>query len=395
MIHSLALTTLIVLAPSSLGQMAPDVIVRTLAGSSPSGTLLAIEKDFAVKLSGKTPFTFAGPDIVSLRQVRIPHPTRCAPPYLQLTTGDCVPLAMPLNLRLEDETLHASLAAPVAQADYSVPHAAVALIALSATDELHGKREGDVIVLKNGDRLSGKIIVLDGQKGLTVMSAGRLEMIPLERVAQVAFDPEFLARPRPKSLYADVVLAGGTRLVATGLKTEPGSQLTATSLLGQRFSFAASHLAAVRMRQGKTTYLDERKPKSFTMTPFLDVAWPLSTGRSLFDRPLKLGGDFHPLGLAMHSQSKATYDVLPGENAFEAWVGVDPDAGAQAAVNIDVQLDGKSVPGIARLLKAGDEPAFLRVDLHGAKTLTLVTDFGPRGELHGHAIWADARMLKK
>jgi hypothetical protein len=313
-----------------------------------------------------------------------------------LTTGDCLPLAVPVRLQLDDESLQISLAPPLANAPFIVPQAAVSLIALSSAPELPAKRTHDLIVLKNGDTLAGRIVGLDGAKGARLVVAGQTQIIPFERVAQVAFNPEFQSRPRFKNAYADAILAGGSRLSLAKLSTVgPDGKLTATTLLGQRCTFSADDLVALRIRQGKAIYLDELKPKSYESTPFLDVAWPLTTGRSLLGGALTIGDDTYPLGLGIHSRSRVTYALNPADQWFEAIVAVDVAAGAGAAVRIDVEVDGRAVPGGARPLKVHDAPATLRIELKNAKILTLVTDFGPRGDIQGHAIWADARLIRK
>jgi hypothetical protein len=228
------------------------------------------------------------------------------------------------------------------------------------------------------------------------MVAGQTQILPFERVAQIAFNPEFQSRPRFKNAYADAILAGGSRLSLVKLSTVgPDGKFAATTLLGQRCTFGANDLIALRIRQGKAIYLDELKPKSYESTPFLDVSWPLTTGRSLLGGALTVGDDTYPLGLGMHSRGKATYALNPADQWFEAIVAVDAAAGAGAAVRIDLELDGRAVPGAARTLTSHDAPATLRIELKNAKLLTLVTDFGPRGDIQGHAVWADARLIRK
>src|SRR5262245_1551597 len=110
---SLALILTGALAGRTLGQAAPDVVVDTVSGPRPAASLLAIEPGFTVKLGGKTPATVAGGDLVALRRVGVPLPELCAPPFVVLTTGDRLPLAKPLDLKLEDEAVHATLAVPL------------------------------------------------------------------------------------------------------------------------------------------------------------------------------------------------------------------------------------------------------------------------------------------
>ncbi len=387
---------LILVLQAGLGQAAPDVVAHAIDGPKFAAPLLAIDSGFIVKLGGKPPLTIPGDDLISLRRVGLPQLASCPPPFLQLTTGDRLPLAVPLQIQLEDESLRIALGAPIAMAAYTVPQAAVARLVLTSAEETVGKNAVDGIVLKNGDRLAGKLGTIDPKKGVRLVVAGDVQTIPFDRIAQITFNFDFQARPRPKGPFADVILVGGSRLSLGKLTTVgPGGKMAGESLLGHPFAFQAADLVALRIRQGKAVYLDDIKPKSYEATPFLDVAWPLAVGRTVLGGPLKLGDDAYPFGLGMHSRGKVTYSLGDGEEWFEALVAIDPAAGTNAAVKIDVELDGKPVADIARPLKAGEAPVLLRIDVRNAKTLSLVTDFGPRGDVQGHAIWADARIIRK
>jgi hypothetical protein len=377
-----------------LGQTPPEMIVHAADGIHPAAPLVDMANDFTIKLGGKRPLEISGAGLISMRRAGATQPARCPPPFLELTTGDRLPLAIPIRVQLDDESVHANLGAPLTVEKISVPQAAVALIALTSATEPTGKRTQDLVVLKNGDALAGKLGGFDSAKGAKLVVSGQTTLVPLDKIAQISFNPDFQARPRTKATYADVVLAGGSRLSLSKVTMSKG-QLSAATLFGQRVSFAAADLVALRVRNGKAVYLDELKPKAYEAIPFLDVAWPMTTGRTLLGAPLKVGDDFYPLGLGMHSRSQATFDLNQGFGWFEATVAVDAAAGPQAVVRVDVQLDGKPADGAARLLKVGDAPAVLRIDTRGVKTLTLVTDFGPRGDVQGHAIWADARLIRK
>ena len=80
-----------------LGQAAPEVIAHASDGPKIAAPLLAIDADFTAKFGGRQSFTISGENLVSLRQVGLPQPANCAPPYLQLTTGDWQQPILPLS----------------------------------------------------------------------------------------------------------------------------------------------------------------------------------------------------------------------------------------------------------------------------------------------------------
>lgn len=399
MLSSLAILLTISLSGPATAQAAPSVVIDTATGPRAAAPLLAIEPGFTIKLGGPAPATIAGRDLVALRRVGIAHPDLCAAPFVLLSSGDRLPLATPLDLRLEDEVLHATLAAPLA-GKIKLPQAAVAAVAFTAAEDDLGKRTNDVVVLRDGDRMHGALARLDA-RGVLLTTDDKRTDIPIARISRVAFNPEYIARPRPAGIYAEAILAGGARVSFRSLTTTgPGGQLAGELLLGNKVSLGPDDVLSLRIRNGAAVYLDDLKPSAYESTPFLDLAWPLAVGRTLRGGPLRFGKDTYPLGLAMHSRSRATYAlggsaVNGGYGAFEATVGVDAAAGPRGSAAIDILVDGKPAPDIARVIHAGDPPALLRVDLKDAKTLTLVTDFGPRGDVQSHVLWTDARLLKK
>lgn len=389
------LATLATLAVTiGFGQATPGFIADTVAGSLPAAPLVEFAENFDVRLGGKKPQAIRGRDLVALRAANLSQPAFCPPPYLLLTTGDRLPIVTPANPRLADESLSVTLAAPLAAEGFAVPQALATALVLAPGNLASESKGRDLVVLTSGDRVAGKLIKIDPQTGVQIDTGGEERSIPLERVGQIVFDADFQVRPKMTGPYADVIVKGGARLIANRVSFA-GNRLAAATQLKHPISFPVGSLVGLRQRGANAIYLDDLKPKAFEMTPFLDTHWPLAVGRSTLGGQLKLGGDVFPLGIGVHSRSRVTYSLDPADEWFEAVVGVEPNAGKDAAVVIGVELDGKTVPSIARPLAADCAPARLRIDVRGTKTITLVTDFGPRGDVHGHAIWADARFLRK
>src|SRR5262249_38018985 len=110
---------------------------------------------------------------------------------------------------------------------------------------------------------------------------------------------------------------------------------------------------------------------------------------------LRLGGSTYDKGVGLHSESRLTYDVSGGFRRFEALVGLDEAAGPAGSVRVKVLLDGKPQDvGADKELTARDRPVPVRVDLAGARELTLVVELRRGGDLGGHVDWADARLVK-
>ena len=156
-------------------------------------------------------------------------------------------------------------------------------------------------------------------------------------------------------------------------------------------------VAALYVYQGRAVYLSDLKPLRYEYTSFLPTALPggyVADG-SFGGRDLRLGGNTHDKGLGMHSAGRLTYDLSGDYRRFEALVGLDDRDGRRGSVRVRVLVDGKPKDaGADRELTGGSEPLPLRVDVTGAKELTLVVEFGRAGDVEDHVNWADARLVR-
>jgi hypothetical protein len=78
---------------------------------------------------------------------------------------------------------------------------------------------------------------------------------------------------------------------------------------------------------------------------------------------------------------------------FQATVGVDDRAGPLGSVTFSVIVDGEE-RFVSPPMSVRDTPKAIDVDVSGAKTLVLRTDFGERGEVRDHADWVEARLVR-
>jgi endo-alpha-N-acetylgalactosaminidase len=74
-------------------------------------------------------------------------------------------------------------------------------------------------------------------------------------------------------------------------------------------------------------------------------------------------------------------------------VGVDDSTAAQGSVQFRVLVDG-SEKFASPILRGGNPPVHVSVDLAGAKKLELVVDYADRADVLDHADWLDARLVK-
>jgi hypothetical protein len=116
--------------------------------------------------------------------------------------------------------------------------------------------------------------------------------------------------------------------------------------------------------------------------------------QSVLKMPLRIGSQDIRRGLGSHSHSEIVVHLPAPGQRFQAQVGVDHNRdtqGGKGSVVFVVEVGGKEVVKSA-LLRGGDEPAPLAVDLNGTRDFTLrATDAGD-GPWADHADWGEARV---
>ncbi|HEX3315306.1 MAG TPA: NPCBM/NEW2 domain-containing protein [Gemmataceae bacterium] len=387
--------------PAAEKGVGPHFRVVTVAGPIPGATVTGVDK-FRLDVRSDKTRSLGAEEWIELRQSDLPLPAMPAAPFVILSGGDRLPIARPTDVRLDDERFRFAPAASIVPAtgtEMTIPQAGLAAVCFTLPtgvddfDRIPPAAKGDVVVLRNGDRLQGSLKRLTAG-AVTLTQGEKSTTIPFERLAAILFDPELQARTRPRTLFVQAVLVGGARLQLKTLSLDAGGQLAGALPVGGSVRFPLVRVVDLQVRNGAAVYLDELKPASVEATPFLDTSWPSPSarGRTLLGDPLKLGGDVYDSGFAAHSRTRIRYALDGKFQSFEAIVGVDPKAGTRAAVRIGVEVDGKAA--VSQACKAGDPPHPIRVDVSGAKALTLVTDFGPLGDVQGHAIWAEPRLVR-
>jgi hypothetical protein len=258
------------------------------------------------------------------------------------------------------------------------------------------KRARDLFLLGNGDVLEGILTALD-TKNVVVESENKEVRLQRATVAVIALNTELVRMPARSGVYGHLTLTGGDRLTLRSARTN-ASTLTAMTIFDQEIQVPVERVIALDLYQNRAVYLSDLKPRRYQHTPYLDIAWPFVVDASVTGRDLRLGGGTYDKGLGLHTESQLTYALAGGYRRFEAVVGLDEQTGRGGRVNIRVLVDGKPQPlGWDGDLTLADGPKPVRVNLNGARELTLIVAFrrGGRGpDSQDHVNWGDARLIK-
>lgn len=386
-----------------VGAEPPAAPVFTLhsAAETADGPLQQLDRDWSVTLGNAT--KCSGADLLSLRRKDRLLPPFPAGPHLLLANGDRLPGDV---LTIEKDHVRFRIvtndeAPRAAGQELSVPIAAVAEIWFQSPPDSESarawagdKRRRDIVLLNNGDTRSGTVLSMKPPAEPFRLKEGAQETrIEPHNIVAIALNTDLARSVRPKAPYARLVLANGARLSLQSAEANEHA-LTGKTLFGAEIRVPIEQIVALDVRQGKVVYLSDLKPKKYEHIPYLGVKWNYEPDRSVAGRELRVAGNTFDKGIGLHSESRLTFALNGDFRRFEALVGLDDRTGQGGSVSIRVFVDGQEKAIDDKELTAATGPRPLRIDVAGAKELTLVVEFGAGGDVCDHVDWADAKLVK-
>jgi hypothetical protein len=255
--------------------------------------------------------------------------------------------------------------------------------------------DSDFVLMSNGDRVRGKVSAIE--RGLlAIETEGGAAKLPLSRVEAVGIGggPSSVVS-RPSQWI--VGLRDGSLLYARDVVADE-KQLTvdvdeSLTLNGG----AAGDMMYMQTLGGQVVYLSDLEAADYRHVPYLSLEWPLERDRNADGGPLVVGGNRYLKGLGMHSASRVTYRLDGKYKRFDAAVAIDDSAEGRGSVTFGVYLmrDGKlSEAYKSEIVRGGEVPRMVAVDVTGAQSLVLVVDYADRGDEMDRADWLNARLVR-
>jgi len=374
------------LAPAALGATA-----LTVEDARITGDLVAVDATPTLTLSvEKKPRRLPGADLLAL-ELRAGRPSpRPGHAVLELRNGDrlCGALTGGTNSTVEIRgPAFGALACPLA----AVARIQVAPQGKGPTPD--PPENADRLLFVNGDTVEGTVEAF-GPKGVTFSSQhlGKLEL-GFDRIGAIQFARAAGARPpQPEGVHVIAQADDGTRLTGSLVRLHEG-RLHLKSAVGADVSLDVATLLRLDFRGGRLAFLSDMKPSAVAETACFDVVWTHRRDLSVDGNPLRLGDRVYTKGLGVHSRCELTYALGGKFRRFLAHVGIDEEVGGRGNALVQVLVDGK-VAFENKSLRGRDAPLPVDVDVAGAKTLTLKTDFGPELDICDHVDWAAARLVQ-
>jgi alpha-galactosidase len=122
------------------------------------------------------------------------------------------------------------------------------------------------------------------------------------------------------------------------------------------------------------------------------VGGPVRAGLAYYGQPMALGAKVYRHGLGANGDSFVAIDLKGGAKRFLAEAGINADRRNSGSVVFQVWLDSKKVMETG-VLRGGDKPQLIDVDLTGAKRLFLVTNSAGDGSSDDFADWGGALLF--
>ena len=114
--------------------------------------------------------------------------------------------------------------------------------------------------------------------------------------------------------------------------------------------------------------------------------------KSIDGHPLTLGGKTYAHGFGTHARGLLAVALDGGAKRFTATVGIDDEAGRRGSAEFQVIGDNRKTLWTSGVLRGGQPPKAVDVDLTGQKMVLLRVTDGGDGTDYDHADWADARF---
>jgi len=266
----------------------------------------------------------------------------------------------------------------------------------------------DLVILANGDELNGTIRALTDGK-LTLLRRGASGPSEIEltlstpsgtgQVTAIAFNPTLsAAKPKPSSRLL-VGFEDGSLIVAENLwrdNDEIRVQLPGPNKITLSCDRPAK-LVSLQPLQSGVMYLSDLTAHSYRHVPYLTLTLPYYIDRSATGDRLRSDGKLFSKGLGIPSAARLTYELDKPYKRLEAELALDDAAKMKGSVicRVYLNVDGAWKPAYeSAVIRGGDKPVPMVVDLVGATAITLIVDYADRGDEQDLANWLNARLVE-
>lgn len=181
--------------------------------------------------------------------------------------------------------------------------------------------------------------------------------------------------------------------------TTPASPASGTSDAARDYRYVLAALAGLIVAYFLWQYVVEPKEIYLSDLPYQvepGFDWKVPQNDTSIDgNPLQIGNTVYSKGIGTHANVEITVEVPAGARYFRAEVGVDAEMEAVAPSSVKFLVYGNGVLlADTEIIRAGELPHQLSVDVEGYDLLKLRSDDAGDGNHSDHADWANARFVR-
>ncbi|MFW6132571.1 MAG: NPCBM/NEW2 domain-containing protein [Planctomycetota bacterium] len=189
-----------------------------------------------------------------------------------------------------------------------------------------------------------------------------------------------------------LVARDGSEIAFTGVALDAERATITSPLLGRR-KIARRRVAVIRFESDRVTYLAELEPVKTTEHGVF-TTFEHRLDASVGGGPLRLGGRAYQRGLGVHSFCELTWALDGRFSRFVGVVGIDDAVRPHGEAVVTFLADGEPLAE-PMTVTGTDEPRTVRLDLSGARRLTLRVEMGPHDLDVGDRVdIASARLIE-
>jgi hypothetical protein len=242
---------------------------------------------------------------------------------------------------------------------------------------------GDVAIVRfvNGDSaIASSLTARGGEVTIRMAMPAPYEVvIPLESLRAIDFA---VAAPKPSLPRTLVALADGSRVAEASLPLACNPLDVVTTLVDDEGTVLLPRLEPLDFDQGDARLSSKPLARGST----LSGDWPSARGMTAFT------------GLGMHAPARARYRLAAAaHHRFKSLVAIDDSAGSEGSVIARVRTINAAGVGCdvytSPILRGGDEPHPISVDLGEAVELELIVDSADGSTVFDRTIWLDPRVV--
>lgn len=252
------------------------------------------------------------------------------------------------------------------------------------------RRNTDRLLLENGDELAGHMIALTETAVEFEAEIGPLT-VEMERVAALALNPSLrstTAEERPRCLIG---FADGSVLAAKEMSFNDGR--LEVSLAGVTTPLAVDAEPVFLQPLGDhVQYLSDLTPAGYRHLPYLSLSYGYQLDANVDGTRLRAGGKLYAKGVGMHSAARLTWQLEKPYRRFEADLAIDDQTGGRGSVVFRVFSGAREIYK-SLVIRGGDAPTAVSIDVRDVRQLSLVIDYADRGGMLDHADWLNARLV--